>query len=186
MTTKQVRLSFCVAMPGSLLTIAHAQSPIVETLTMDEVPFQPVDGLTVKGVTFHDTNGADYDSADGGQQVYTQDPVIEGQTAGEALTMDFAFPVYSIQFGVTISSQGFHSDAFTVSIYDCNGNLIRTSSLDAAQIGNDNFSEGCYTRILATPICKATVTFNTADASAFGLDNLVLNSSLASSWFDWY
>jgi hypothetical protein len=47
-------------------------------LTMDEVPFQPINGLTVKGVTFADTAGADYNAGDGGQQFFTQDPVIEG------------------------------------------------------------------------------------------------------------
>ena len=72
-------------------------------LTMDEVPFQPINGLTVKGVTFADTAGAAYNAGDGGIQFYTQDPVIEGNTAGEAITMTFVTPITSLSFGFALT-----------------------------------------------------------------------------------
>jgi hypothetical protein len=154
----------------AISTVAIAQQQTV-TLTMDEVPFQPVNGVTLKGVTFTDTSGADIDAADGGQQHYTQDPVIEGQTGGETLTMTFIQPAYGLQFGVSVSSQGLLVGAFTVQLFDPTGNPLGTFPVNASQLPGDNFSEGLFTSSMT--IGKAVVTFNSAEASAFGLDNVV-------------
>ena len=153
----------------AISSVAMAQGTV--TLTMDEVPFQPVNGVTLKGVTFSDTSGADINAADGGQQHYTQDPVIEGQTAGETLTMTFIQPAYGLQFGVSVSGQGLLVGAFTVQLFDPMGNPLGTFPVNASQLSGDNFSEGLFTSNLT--IGKAVVTFNSAEASAFGLDNVV-------------
>src|SRR5271170_498253 len=103
-----------------LATAASGQTTSV-TINGTEVPFQPVNGLTVKGVTFTDTSGADFDAPNGGQLTYTQDPVIEGQTAGETLTMVFPYPVSVLSFGMALSSQGTLTNAYTVKLYDSGG-----------------------------------------------------------------
>src|SRR2546422_83360 len=74
------------------------------TLTMDELPFQPVNGLTFKGVTFHfsisgnPSTDANYHASNGGIGTYVQDPSLEGNSLG-VLTLDFATPVSGLQFG---------------------------------------------------------------------------------------
>jgi hypothetical protein len=145
---------------------------------MGSPPFQPVNGLTVQGVTFADTAGADYDAANGGQLTYTQDPVIEGQTAGETLTASFSFPVYNLQYGFALSAQGTVSDGSTVMLYDANGNLLGTYTVPATQQNGDAFSNGRFTITSTTAIAKIVVTFS--GASAFGFDNLALNDPLGS------
>ena len=160
---------FCIFLLA-ISTAAVAQQGTVK-LTMDEVPFQPVNNLTLKGITFTDTTGADIHAADGGQQHYTQDPVIEGQTGGEVLTMTFLQPAYGLQFGVSISRQGLATPGFTVTLFDPLGNLLGSFPVNASQLSGDNFSEGLFTSSLT--IGKAVVTFPSPGASAFGLDNVV-------------
>jgi hypothetical protein len=161
---------FCIFLLA-ISPAAVAQQGTVK-LTMDEIPFQPINGVTLKGITFSDTSGADIDAADGGQQHYTQDPVIEGPTSGEVLTMTFLQPAYGLQFGVSVSGQGLISSAFTVTLYDPFGNLLGTFPVNASQVGADAYSEGLFTSSLGD-IGKAVVTFSAAGPAAFGLDNVV-------------
>src|SRR5271166_4154802 len=152
----------------ALSAAALAQSQTV--ITMNEVGFQPVNGLTIKGVTFTDTTGADIDAGDGGQQFYTQDPVIEGQTGGEVLTMTFSTPAYGLQFGVALSTQSTLNPGFTVQLYDPAGNSLGSFPVVAYVHPGDYFSGGLFSTGLT--VGQAVVTFNSAGASAFGLDNV--------------
>jgi hypothetical protein len=154
----------------AISTVANAQQGTVK-LTMDEIPFQPINGVTLKGVTFADTTGADIHAPNGGQQHDTQDPVIEGQTAGETLTMTFNNIAYGLQFGVTLSANGPLAPGFTVSLYDPLGNFLGTFPVNTAPVGSDFFTEGIFSSNLV--IGKAVVTFNSAQAGAFGLDNVI-------------
>jgi hypothetical protein len=164
--TKKLGLFLLLLLAISTVAIAQTQTVI----TMGEVGFQPVNGLTVKGVTFTDTTGADIGAADGGQQFATQDPVIEGQTAGETLTMTFSTPAYGLQFGVALSTQGTVNPGFTVQLYDPAGTFLGTFPVIAYQHPGDNFTGGLFSTGLT--VGKAVVTFNSAAASAFGLDNV--------------
>src|SRR5262249_3375462 len=82
--------------------VGHTDS---KKLTFDELPFQPVDGLSYKGVTFGFTvNGqpstdANYHSFGPGKLTYVQDPSLEGNTLG-TLTLTFAKPTTVLQFGL--------------------------------------------------------------------------------------
>ena len=153
----------------ALLAISAAALAQTQTvITMTEEPTQPVNGLTVKGVTFNDTNGAVYNTGNGGNLFYTQDPVIEGQTAGEILTMTFATPAYGLQFGVALSTTGNVTPGFTVQLYDPAGNFLGTFPVNATQHPGDAFSGGLFATGLT--VGKAVVTFS--GAIAFGLDNV--------------
>src|SRR5271155_680342 len=165
-----------ILLPAFLLaTAAFAQTTTV-TINGTEVPFQPVNGLTVKGVTFTDTSGADFDAANGGQLTYTQDPVIEGQTAGETLTMVFPYPVSVLSFGMALSSQGTLTNAYTVTLFDSMGNLLQTVPVTVGNPPGDAFSNGPFTSNQPGLISKAVITFNGGAPSAFGLDNITFTT----------
>jgi hypothetical protein len=162
---------------------------------MDEVGPVAINGLTVKGVTFHDTAAATYDTSNGGQLRYTQDPVIEGNNTGaEIVLMDFAFPVYSVKFGLALSTFANVYSAASVTLYDTSLNPIATYNIMTATdcCAGAPFSNGYFSKY--SPIAIGRVVVNlTLDpaqgATAFGLDNLELNSLLPvmeSSWFGWY
>jgi len=150
------------------------------TLTMDEVPFQTVNGLDVTkgGITFGftDTSGADYDAADGGQETYVQDPSIEGQTAGELLTVNFSLPMYLISFGMADSTQGTGFVMASVNFYN-GANLLGNQILDATV--SNAFSQGelVYLGNLGQ-VTSIQITMNSGSASAFAVDNLYVNTSL--------
>lgn len=151
-------------------TALYAQETLI---TMGEVPFQPVNGLTLLGVTFADTSGAYIDAGDGGQQHDTQDPVIEGNTAGEILTMTFLKPAYGLQFGVSLSTPYPLTPGFVVQLFGPSGNPLGTFPVNTAPVGSDFFTEGIFSSGTGVIIGKAVVTFNSDGASAFGLDNVL-------------
>jgi hypothetical protein len=158
-----------------LATAASAQTTSV-TINGTEVPFQAVNGLTVKGVTFTDTSGADFDAANGGQLTFTQDPVIEGQTGGEVITMVFPYPVSVLSFGMALSGQGTFTNAFTVTLYDSGGNLLQTVPVTIGNPPGDAFSNGPFVSNQPGLISKAVITFNSSAPSAFGLDNITFTT----------
>jgi hypothetical protein len=160
---------------SSSLAQAQFQYANGSFLTMDEVPFQPINGLTVKGVTFADTAGADYNASGGGQQLYTQDPVIEGPTGGEAITMTFFSPITSLKFGFALSTGGSVTNAVTVQLFDPLGHPLAIVSVNGVQNPGDNFDGGEFVAPNVGLIGSAVVTFSTA-AGAFGLDNLAVFS----------
>lgn len=150
------------------------------TLTMDEVPFQPINGLDVtKGgiiFGFTDTSGADYNSANGGQLTYVQDPSIEGQTGGELITVTFSVPIYSLSFGMADSIMG--ATGFVLaSVNFYNGaNLVGNETFDATLA--DPWAEGelVYPGTFG-PVTSIQITPNSGEAEAFGFDNLYVNTA---------
>ncbi len=166
----------CVALLTLGLSVAQAQNtaPNVQTLTMDEVGFQPINGLTVKGVTFADTAGANYDSPNGGLLLYTQDPVIEGP-ATDIITMTFAFPIESIRFGFALSTTTAIANAVQVQLFDAGNNPLGTFFASAQTLGS--FANGQFDVANVGLIAKAVVSFTAAaqgEGTRFGLDNLVV------------
>jgi hypothetical protein len=141
-------------------------------LTMDEVGFQPINGLAVVkgGVTFNftDSSGADYDSDGPGQETFVQDPSIEGLTAGETVGITFsqAFPI--VQFGLALSSMSPVSSMATVSLYN-GSTLVLTATFDSSL--TDLFAEGLFS-YSGAPVTGVTITpASSAATGGFALDN---------------
>ncbi len=158
----------------ALATLAQAQSGGGEVkLTMAEVPFQPINGLTVNGVTFHDTTGANYNAGNGGQLTWTQDPVIEGDTT-DVITIDFPYPVQDFQFGVAMATTSLIPNAVSVDLYGPGGVPLGTYSASAQSYGS--FSNGLFVSPSNIgPITRAVVRFDATAAGRFGLDNLTFS-----------
>jgi hypothetical protein len=163
-----------IAVLAILLAVPACAWANLTTITFDELPFQPVNGVSLEGVTFADTGGADFDAANGGQLTFTQDPVLEGQTAGETLTLTFATPTPVLRFGVALSTQTAVDPAVTV-VLSGPGGPIGTFTASAEIHGTDAFSNGEF-RYSGAPVTTASITFNSTAASAFGFDNLTFGT----------
>ncbi len=148
------------------------------TLTFDELPTQPVNGLTYNGVTFGFTVGGNastdavYNGIGPGSIAYLQDPTLEGNAAG-VLTLNFAQPTDLLQFGVALNSFNPVTAAYSVKLFDASLSAIGT------------FSENTYPVVLwsedlfsysGTPIGRAVIAFNAQAANRFAVDNLSVNT----------
>lgn len=155
--------------------------------------FVPINGLvsTQGGITFTfaDTAGAYYDSGNGGTVTYTQDPVIEGQTAGEVLTVSYSIPIYTVQFGLTLSTQTFPIPTMaTVTLFNGAQTLgsfpvaaLCPSAFAGCKSPPDAFTNGQFNYAgTLGPITKMTVTMNSGPAAAFGFGNLIVSGTLPS------
>jgi hypothetical protein len=166
-------VAICILL--SLMSTGAANAAV--TLTFDELPTQPVDGLSYMGVTFGFTVGgspstdAVYNGIGPGTLTYLQDPTLEGTTAG-ILTLDFATPTDQLQFGAALSSYYAATPGYTVNLYDPSYQLIGSYS------GNTSplilWSEGQFT-YSGAPVSQAVIGFNEQAASRFALDNLTIN-----------
>jgi hypothetical protein len=93
------------AIAGMLFSLVAATAKAdTVTLTMDEVPNQPINGLTVTkgGVSFTFSSpfgGLFYNSFGPGQVTFVQDPSIQGFSL-QPFDVAFSIPVTSIQFGL--------------------------------------------------------------------------------------
>lgn len=155
-----------------MVTAGAGVSVALTTITMDELPFQPVNGLTLKGVTFHDTTGAFFHASDGGQQHFTQDPTTTGLAPGEVLTVDFAQPWPFVQFGMSLDTQGTLTPAFSVELFDPSLVSLGVTNVDASPLPGDHYSEALFTHS-GRRISRLVVTFPAIPTfPAFGFDNL--------------
>src|SRR5712692_2441328 len=104
---KRISLIVCACLALTCPSAAWAQV----TLVFDELPFQPVNGVSILGVTFGFTidgvpsTDANYNSGGPGQITYVQDPSLEGNASG-ILILDFDVPTPLVQFGVALSALG--------------------------------------------------------------------------------
>ena len=157
-----------------------AKKPLT-TLTFDELPSQPVDGLNFNGVTFgfQIINGvpsldARYCEVGPGQLTYVQEPSLEGNTLG-ILTLTFDQPTTVVEFGValaTIFSPPPTPPAadVTVDLYRPGKGWIR-QNITLATSPIITFSEGLFS--YSGPAVKTVViTFDQIRAPRFTLDNL--------------
>ena len=162
----------------AIAMIANAQSGGGEVkLTMDEVAFQPIDGLTVKGVTFHDTAGANYDAANGGTLMWTRDPVIEGPT-NDVVTIDFPYAVNGFQFSFALETGGFVKDAVSVDLFGPGGVALGTFTASSDSAPTDFFANGIFVSPSNVDVIgRAVVHLNTAaGAPRFALDYLTFST----------
>src|SRR5437870_13407637 len=147
---------------------------LANTLTMDELPFQPVNGLSFKGVTFHfsisgvPSTDANYNAGNGGIEHYVQDPSLEGNSLG-VLTLDFPTPAFGLQFGFARSTSGTMTPGLQVSLFDASLNPLGTFNVNSSVFVT--FSEGLFTSNLT--IGRAALSFpNATLAQRFAIDNL--------------
>lgn len=148
------------------------------TLTFDELPYQSVDGLSYEGVTFGFTLGgspstdAYYGAIGPGALTYLQDSSLEGNARG-ILTLDFASPTNSLQFGIALNTKNSVTGAYTVELFD--------ESLGSLGIISGNtdplicWSEGQFT-YSGTAISRAVIDFNEQFSRRFAIDNLSTNT----------
>ena len=169
--------------PAAPVNIPNAN--IVTTVTFDEVPTQPVNGLTVAEVTYGFTvNGvastdANYASFGPNLVNFLQDPVLEG-TASGILTLDFSVPVDSIQFGLARSIQAPVTNGVEVRLFDSAGNPAGTFPLNL--ITPVSFAEIQFT-YNGLPVQRMEIDLTVASAaqggSRFAIDNLIYNTAMA-------
>ena len=147
------------------------------TLTFDELPTQPIDGLSYSGITFGFEVGgfssmdAVYNGIGPGTLTYLQDPSMEGTTAG-ILTLDFATPTDQLEFGVALNSYEPVTMAYAVSLYDSSYALI--GNFTGGTYPLKVWSEGLFT-YSGTQVSRAVIGFNEQAANRFALDNLTIN-----------
>ncbi|MBN1805536.1 MAG: hypothetical protein JW837_09810 [Sedimentisphaerales bacterium] len=147
------------------------------TLTFDELPTQPVNGLSYSGVTFgfkvggSPSTDAVYNGIGPGTLTYLQDPTLEGTTAG-ILTLDFATPTDTLEFGVALNSYNAVPTAYVVKLYDSSYTLIDTFTGGTSPLVL--WSEGQFT-YSGTMVRRAVIGFNNQAANRFALDNLTIN-----------
>jgi len=148
------------------------------TLTFDELPTQPVDGLSYNGVTFSfkvdwvPSTDAVYNGIGPGNLTYLQDPTLEGN-AGGVLILDFASPTDQLDFGIALNSYNAISNAYVVKLYDSSYTAIGTFLGDTSPLVL--WSEGQFT-YSGTPVQRAFIGFNDNFASRFAIDNLTFNN----------
>lgn len=155
-----------------------------ETITFDELTTRPLDGVSLKGVTFgFAINGvASSDAAfntiigPGGVPPFISPPNAEGNSAG-VLSFFFAQASSDIRFGlarnVPIGTSGASVELFS-------GNTsLGLSSVIVAIPGGGIFPEGLFTST-ATNVTRGTITFiNPATAPRFALDNFGFTPGVA-------
>ncbi|HEX8098531.1 MAG TPA: Calx-beta domain-containing protein [Pyrinomonadaceae bacterium] len=169
--------AFRLLMGASLVLIfcaglAHAQT---ETITFDELPTQPVNGVIVKGVSFrYQVNGADStsctfnDEGPTGNSLYISNPCLVGKTAG-VLTMTFATPTPTLHMGLALDLRIVVRQAFTIQLYDASSNLIGTYSVDAVLPPGVPQPENEF-NYSGEPVSRAVITFK--GSTLFAVDNL--------------
>jgi len=147
------------------------------TLTFDELPTQPVDGLSYSGVTFGFKVGASpstdavYNGIGPGTLTYLQDPTLEGTTKG-ILTLDFSTPTDMLEFGVALNSYYAATPAYVVRLYDSSYSLIGTFAKNTSPL--ILWSEGQFT-YSGTKVRRAVIGFNEQAANRFAFDNMTIN-----------
>src|SRR5262249_12911368 len=132
---------------------------------------------TVEGVTFGYTVGgspsfdAHYNAFGPGSTTYTSDPSLEGGTSG-VLTLTFAAPVESLQFGLALSNFGDYADGASVVLFDASDTEIGTFTVSFSS-GLYFYTSGLFTYGPSTTlVAKAEISFNAGIATRFVLDNL--------------
>jgi hypothetical protein len=141
--------------------------------------FQPIDGLSLKGVTFGFSLPLDgfYNSTAGPgatNVVNLDDQTLEGSAFGE-LSMLFAAPVDSLKFATALDRPNATlTPGLTVNLYDSLLNLISTTPVTTTTL--DLFTEAVFT-YSGTAVKKATVTFDATNGNPeaggrFAMDNL--------------
>jgi hypothetical protein len=147
------------------------------TLTFGEIPFQPVDGLSFRGVTFDfkigglNSGDAFYNSYGPGTLTTVDDPSLTGRSTG-ILTLDFDVATAILRFGAVLNSGDPLSPGFAVELFDADLQSLGTTAVDTLPAGGAlGFSEALF-EYSGTPVGRAVIDF-ADDPGNFAIDNLV-------------
>src|SRR5215210_4397359 len=133
------RVLALLVLPVAVLALAllPASAPAAKrtvTLTFDELSFQPVDGVTINGLTFGFTGGdATYGAFGPGSIVNVQDPSLEGSAFG-TLRLTFARPTNVLEFGLALNTFGSLTPGATVALYNAGGHLSRVIGVNTSEL----------------------------------------------------
>lgn len=152
-----------------VLFAASAAKADTVTLTMDEVPNQLINGLTViKGIesfTFTDpSNTLSYNSAGPGTVTFVQDPSIQGGNV--PFSVAFSVPVNFIQFGL--------AESFLTPLSGALVTLSNGSNLSFDLSLADPFAEGQFT-YSGAPVTGFLLT-PVSGPGALAFDNLTVTT----------
>ena len=160
-----------------VLVLMSGAANAAVTLTFDELPTQPVDGLSYNGVNFSfkvdwvPSTDAVYNGIGPGNLTYLQDASLEGTSAG-VLILDFDKPTDQLDFGVALNSYNAVPTAYVVKLYDSSYTPIDTLTGGTSPLVL--WSEGQFT-YSGTRVRRAVIGFNSQAASRFAIDNLTIN-----------
>lgn len=163
----------------ALLAAGGLVSASGATLTFDELPSQPVDGLSTQGVTFSFEVGgspsldASYNVDLGlGTTAAVSDSVLEGDASGR-LGLTFATPTGSLSFGLALLAGADLAPGAVIDLYD-SGNLL-LDSISLNTLGNPGLgiSEALFAWT-GPPIASAWIDFED-QAGRFAIDNLTFD-----------
>lgn len=150
------------------------------TLRMDELPFQPINGLSVGGVNFGFTlNGspsleANYRSAGPGPGICWDGTNIEGNANG-IMSISFDTPTPSVDFALVMSTGASLSPGFTITYKNTSGVVIDVIPVDTSPLTGSSFTAACYSYESTDCIKSLEIDFNYDGRFAF--DNLTYGLS---------
>lgn len=159
--------------------LAAAAPACAVTLTFDELPTQPVQGLTTNGIGFGFTVGAQtsqdavYNRPGPTGSRFVSGAVLEGDARGE-LTLTFPSPTPVLNFGVALTSPANLAPGLTVRLLGPGAQAIGTQSLNTAAAGA--LSEGAF-NFSGALLSSAVIDFNKerlASPFRFAIDNLTI------------
>jgi hypothetical protein len=146
------------------------------TLRFNELPTQPVNGLTFRGVQFGFTIGGNpssdafYNAVGPGQGTFVQDPSLEGNAAGQ-LVLDFPVPTPTLSFGIARSTTLPLTPGALVLLFGPGGSFIGGLFVDL--VPSPLFAEGQFTYNGPPPVSRAIIIFPSPEAATrFAIDNL--------------
>ena len=142
-------------------------------ITMDELIFQPLNGVSVKGVTFSTADAsARFGQPSGGVGSHVSEPAAFG-VVGTTLTLDFAAPTSFLSFGFALNTTGSAGDdGVSVELLDSASASLGTFTALTDSLTNAGFEEGMFD-VSAAGISRAVIEFSHLDtASAWLLDNV--------------
>ena len=146
------------------------------TITFNELPNQPVNGLAFQNVTFGFTVGgvgstdAQFNSVALGSNttLNLQAGTLEGNASG-LLTLDFLQPISDLTFDLArLTAQNL--TGATVSLFDSALTGFASTSVSVSKLVT--FSEGQFAYHGGTPVKRAVVSFSPAAGPRFAIDNL--------------
>ncbi len=151
-------------------TIAKAS-----TITMDELPSQSLNGVSLNGVTFSTTDtDAIFGGLTFGNGAFVESSASYGRNAYD-LTLDFSVATSFLNFGFALSETGSPgNDGVTVELFDSVSNSLGIfTALTSGLTPTYSYEEGLFSANVGG-IAKAVISFGylNGTSKSWGLDNI--------------
>ncbi len=165
---------------GFVVLVLTSNITKAATVTMDELPLQSLNGVSLKGVTFVTSDShAFFNNGPGGSGLYVTTPISNGVTSID-LTLDFASNSSFLNFGFVLSGSGSPgNNGVSVELFDSLSNSLGVFTSLTSSLTDSGFEEGFFTAS-ANGIRKAVINFAYLDnpPSQWTLDNVEFNVSV--------